>query len=83
MTWALYHNVPPQTLIAYETQVDDFLLQSKCVGLCRYDRLHFSPALLENVLPIHASIFIRDREYVNPTHHTFADLLRDLDNART
>jgi KaiC/GvpD/RAD55 family RecA-like ATPase len=80
MTWALHHRVPPQTLITYETQVDEFLRHSKCTGLCRYDRWHFPSSLLEDILPIHSSIIIRDREYKNPMYHTFADLLHDLDN---
>jgi hypothetical protein len=80
MTWALHHNVLPQTLIAYETRVDTFLNEGTCKGLCRYDRLHFPEAILEDIIPIHASIFIGDREYTNPTHHTVTDLLRDLDN---
>ena len=81
MTWALHHNVSLHTLIAYETQVDAFLQHSKCTGLCRYDRWHFPLATLEDIIPIHASIIVRDREYTNPTHRTFTDLLHDLDNA--
>jgi hypothetical protein len=80
MTWAFHHGVPLQTLTAYETQVDAFLHQSACRGLCRYDRWHFPSTILEDIIPIHASIFIRDREYMNPTHQIVADLLHDLDN---
>jgi hypothetical protein len=79
MTWALHHNVPLQTLLAYETQVDDFLRHHPCTGLCRYDRFHFSQTLLEDLIPIHASIIIQDQEYTNTTHALFRDLLRDLD----
>jgi hypothetical protein len=81
MTWALHHHVSPPTLIAYETQVDTFLQHSKCAGLCRYDRWHFPLTTLEDIVPIHASIIIRDREYTAPTHDTVADLLRELNNA--
>jgi hypothetical protein len=80
MTWALHHAVPPQTLIAYETQVDAFLNHSTCTGLCRYNRWCFPSTLLEEVIPIHASIITQGRECTNSAHHIFSDLLRDLDN---
>ena len=79
MTWALHYNIPLQTLVAYETQVDNFLRHHPCTGLCRYDRFHFSHTMLEDLIPIHASIFIHDREYTNTTHTIFSDILRDFD----
>jgi hypothetical protein len=80
MTWALHHNVPPHTLIEYETQVDTFLNHGTCTGLCRYDRWRFPSTILEEVIPIHASIITQGREYINNARHIFSDLLRDLDN---
>ncbi|MHA2302399.1 MAG: MEDS domain-containing protein [Candidatus Thorarchaeota archaeon] len=79
MTWALHHNVPPHTLIAYETQVDAFINHGTCTGLCRYGRWSFPSTLLEDILPIHSSIITQGREYTNTVHSTFSDLLRDLD----
>jgi hypothetical protein len=75
MTWVLHHDVPMHTLVAYERQVDAFLQQHPCTGLCRYDRLHFTIAILKDIIPIHASIFIGDREYTNPPRHTITELL--------
>ena len=79
MTWTLHHNVPLHTLLTYEMQIDAFLRQHPCMGLCRYDRFHFSQTILEDIVPIHASIFIGDQEYTNTMYNTFGDLLHDLD----
>ncbi len=80
MGWALHHTVPPQKLITYETQVDAFLNHKTCKGLCQYNRWNFPTSLLEDVLPIHASIIAQGREYSNEAHHTFTDILLDLEN---
>jgi hypothetical protein len=79
MTWAQRHAIPTKQIIAYETVVDDFLLQHPCRGLCRYDRWMVPFDTLADIIPIHPLLISQGQMYVNPHHGTFRDLLRSLE----
>ena len=53
MTWALRGLPGSERLIEYEARLNDFLPGSQCLVICQYDRRHFGPEVLVDVLRIH------------------------------
>ncbi|MBI5905221.1 MAG: MEDS domain-containing protein, partial [Deltaproteobacteria bacterium] len=68
MSWALrgLHGTETDRLIEYESKLDAFLPDSRCVVLCQYDRRLFSPALLVRVLATHRVAVVGTEAFENP-----------------
>jgi PAS domain S-box-containing protein len=63
MTWVLRRFSSAEKLIQYEARLNDFLPGSRCLALCQYDRRHFEPAILLDVLRTHPVVVVGTEIY--------------------
>lgn len=70
MTWALRGLAGSERLVEYESRLNEFLPDSKCLAICQYDRRRFDPETLLGVLRTHpiaiVGTVIRDNFYYIP-----------------
>lgn len=65
MTWALQGFPGSNRLIEYEAKLNTFFAENQCLGLCQYDRQHFGPAILLEVLATHPLAIVGTEVYDN------------------
>ncbi|MFQ5804377.1 MAG: MEDS domain-containing protein [Candidatus Methylomirabilales bacterium] len=65
MTWALAGLPDSNRLIGYEAMLNTFFHDSKCLGICLYDRRRFDPAVLLDVLATHPMVVVGAELYDN------------------
>ena len=65
MTWVLREPPGSRELIEYEAKLEEFLPESQCLALCLYDRRHFDPAVLLDVLCAHPIVAVGTAVYDN------------------
>jgi len=71
MSWALGGTAGLKKLVDYELKLNEFFPNSKCVGVCQYDRRRFAPEFLRKTLRMHPIAVIgaeicRNLYYVPP-----------------
>ena len=66
MTWALGAEPGCGRLIEYEARLNEFLVDSRSVIVCMYDRRRFDPAVIHDVLRTHPVVVLGDQVYSNP-----------------
>lgn len=72
MTWVMRGLPGSDRLLEYEAKLNISLQDSKCLGLCQYDRRRFDPAMLLNILITHPTVIVgtevcNNFYYVPPT----------------
>jgi len=65
MTWALQGVPGSERLMEYESNLNDFFVDSKAIGLCQYDRRRFDPAILLGALATHPIAVVGPEIYDN------------------
>ncbi|MFC2077035.1 MEDS domain-containing protein [candidate division KSB1 bacterium] len=65
MSWALTGMSGSERLIEYESKLNDYFPESKCLAVCQYDRRLFKPELLLNVLSTHPGVIVGSGVYEN------------------
>ncbi|MDY6795725.1 MAG: MEDS domain-containing protein [Actinomycetota bacterium] len=65
MSWALRGLPGSERLIDYEAKLNTFFPGSKCLALCQYDRNHFGPDILLDVLTTHPIAMVGEEVYDN------------------
>ena len=65
MSWALKGMSGSERLIEYESKLNDFFPESKCLALCQYDRRLFKPEMLLDVLATHPAVVVDTDVYQN------------------
>ena len=79
MMWALAGLPDSNRLIEYEAMLNTFYHDSKCLGICLYDRGRFDPAVLLGVLATHPMVVVGAGLYDNLYYVPPSDYLgRDL-----
>jgi len=53
MTWALVEETAPESLIEFESKVNNFVRDHDVRALCQYRRQHFSPELILGIIRTH------------------------------
>ena len=53
-------------LIEFEARLSDFLVESRSVIVCLYDRRRFDPAVIHDILQLHPVVVLGDQVYLNP-----------------
>ena len=53
-------------LIEFEARLNEFLVESRSVIVCLYDRRRFDPAVIHDVLRTHPVVVLGDQVYLNP-----------------
>jgi two-component system sensor histidine kinase UhpB len=66
MTWALGPEIGCDPLIEYEALFNDFMANSRTIGLCQYHHSRFDPAVIHDVLRTHPITILGDLVYPNP-----------------
>ncbi len=66
MTWALGPESGCDRLIEFEARLNEFLVESRSVIVCLYDRRRFDPAVIHDVLRTHPVVVLGDQVYSNP-----------------
>ena len=66
MTWALGLEPGCDRLIEFEARLNEFLVESRSVIVCLYDRRRFDPAVIHDVLRTHPVVVLGDQVYLNP-----------------
>ena len=66
MTWALGLEPGCDRLIEFEARLNDFLVESRSVIVCLYDRRRFDPAVIHDVVRTHPVVVLGDQVYLNP-----------------
>ena len=66
MTWAIRCAVPLDALVEHEYRANHWLAGTRCCGLCQYDRRHFPPEALLQVISGHPAIVVGTQRYDNP-----------------
>ncbi|HIE15257.1 TPA: PAS domain S-box protein, partial [Candidatus Bathyarchaeota archaeon] len=64
-TWILEGLPEPESIIKYESKLNDFFPSGRCIALCQYNINTFSPDLLLEVLMVHPHIAMDRRLYRN------------------
>ena len=75
MSWALRAGVASHRLVEYESRVNEFLVNTLCVGLCFYDRRRFEARVLLDVLRTHPIAIVHGRVHRNSYYVPPEDLL--------
>jgi len=65
MTWILHGLCGSERIIEHEGKLNAFFPDSKCVGLCQYDRRRFDPSVLLDVLVTHPMVVVGTEVYRN------------------
>jgi hypothetical protein len=65
MTWALAGEPGSERLIEYEAKLNDFFVNSRCLGVCQYDMRRFDAELLLEVLHTHPRVMLDMQPYDN------------------
>lgn len=65
MTWALRGLPGSERLIEYESKLNHFFPNNKCLAICQYDRKRFDPQILLDVLRTHPVAIIGSQAYEN------------------
>ena len=65
MTWVLRGLPGSERLIEYESKLNKFLHNSKCLAICQYDRRRFSSKVLLDVLSTHPIAIVGTEVYDN------------------
>ena len=82
MSWALRGLPGSERLIEYESKLNKFFPNTKCLAICQYDRRRFDPKILLDVLTTHPTVAVGTEIYDNFYHIPPADLLgHDLQEA--
>jgi PAS domain S-box-containing protein len=58
MSWLINKFQDPELLVDYESRVNNFILNSRVIGLCQYYRKIFPPKLLNQLIDTHPQIII-------------------------
>jgi PAS domain S-box-containing protein len=66
MSWALGPEISSDQLIEYEALFNDFMANSRSIILCLYNRSHFDPAVIHDVLRTHPIAILGDLVCPNP-----------------
>jgi PAS domain S-box-containing protein len=83
MTWALRGLPGSDRLIEYETKLNEFLPNYKCLAICQYDRRRFQSSTLLDILTTHPLAIIGTKFYDNFYYFQPKDLLgADPETAR-
>jgi PAS domain S-box-containing protein len=83
MTWALRGIPGSDRLIEYETKLNEFFPNYKCLAICQYDRRRFQSGLLLDVLTTHPLAIIGTKFFDNFYYIQPKDLLgADPETAR-
>jgi len=77
MSWVLRLGASLTELAAYERQVDDFLLNSMCVGMGQYDWRTFDADALLEALHTYPVAVVRGQAYQNPHYVSSEELIGD------
>jgi len=75
MTWALRGLPGSERLIEYEAKLNAFFPGSKCLALCQYDRRHFQPDVVLDVLATHPIAVVGTEIYDNFYYIPVTDFL--------
>src|SRR5205814_6961268 len=59
-------SIPWETILSYEARVNDWFSKRPFVGLCRYQRAAFAPAVIHDVLRTHPVAIVRNKVCRNP-----------------
>ena len=65
MTWVLKGLAGSERLIEYESKLNDFFPQSKCLAMCQYDKRKFEPGVLLDILATHPLAVIGTEVFEN------------------
>ena len=66
MNWALGSEPGCDRLIEYESLLNRFVENSRCVILCCYHRPSFAPSVIHDVIRTHPTVIFSDLVYPNP-----------------
>jgi PAS domain S-box-containing protein len=69
MTWALGPGIAHNDLIEYEALLNRFSINSRSIVLCQYNREHFGPAVIHDVLLTHPIAILGDQVCPNPFYY--------------
>jgi PAS domain S-box-containing protein len=75
MSWALKNPPGSEEIIKYEAKLNEFFPDSKCTGICQYDKRLFPPPLLMDVLATHPLAIIGTELFDNFYYMPPEDLL--------
>ncbi|MHC4203843.1 MAG: PAS domain S-box protein, partial [Planctomycetota bacterium] len=78
MSWALRGLPGSERLMEYESKLNTFFPDNKCLAICQYDRRKFTPEILLNVLTTHP-IAIIGTEVFDNYYYVSPKELRDSD----
>lgn len=65
MTWALAGEPGSERLVEYESMLNEFFPDSKCYGVCQYDRRRFDADMLLDILHTHPKVLFGREGYDN------------------
>ena len=82
MTWVLKDLSEMKKLIIYESKLNEFIPESKCLAICQYDQRQFSSEILLGVLRTHSNAVINteifDNFYYIPPDKFFSENLSQI-----
>lgn len=82
MTWTLRGSVTSKMLIEFESKATALLSETKCTGLCLYDRRQFAPCILLDALAAHpaatAGVSVHDNIFRLPPREFLGAILLGL-----
>jgi len=79
MSWVTRGVRGSDRLIEYEAKLNAFFSESRCLGLCQYDRRRFQPELLLDVLRTHPKAVIGTEVYDNFYYSPVSEVLEGRD----
>lgn len=65
MTWALAGEPGSERLVEYESRLNDFFTNRKCIAVCQYDRRRFDSEMLLDILHTHPKVLFGKDGYDN------------------
>jgi PAS domain S-box-containing protein len=79
MSWILHGLSGSEQLIEYETKLNEFFPNNQCLAICQYNRQHFAPQILLDVLRTHPIVAIgteicENFYYISPAEILDADV---------
>ncbi|MGE5680912.1 MAG: MEDS domain-containing protein [Bacillota bacterium] len=78
-SWALGDNLMTQQLIEYESKVNNVLQEIEVSALCQYNKKHFTPDIVKNVIETHPVVIYKNHVCKNYNYIPTDEFLSERD----